>query len=164
MTYSPTHALQEFNASINEIDGLYHEFAKNVGLSDSAFHILYAMVQLGNGCLQVDIARNYFLSKQTINSAVRNLEKQGYITLHKGKGRDMHLNFTPKGELLVKEKIYLIFQIEDAILEAMTPEEVKAYMALSKKYATLLRQQLTQHFNTLNTISKEVTIHDDSVI
>ena len=76
----------------------------------------------------------------------------------------MNLNITPKGELLVKEKIYLICQIEDAILEAMTPEEVKAYMALSKKYATLLRQQLNQHFNTLNTISKEVNTHDDSVI
>lgn len=69
--------IQKFNRLYKEQDDLYHDIALYAGLSDSACSILYAICVLGDGCLQRDICREAFTSKQTINSSVRNLEKKG---------------------------------------------------------------------------------------
>ena len=57
--------LKEFNRVYKEMDDLYHEIALKLGLSDSAFIILYALCEQGNGCLQKDICAQAFVSKQT---------------------------------------------------------------------------------------------------
>ncbi len=47
--------LREFNKIYKEFDDLWHETALHIGLSDSAFDILYSVYCLGDGCLQRDI-------------------------------------------------------------------------------------------------------------
>ncbi|MFR1493246.1 MAG: MarR family transcriptional regulator [Eubacterium ventriosum] len=42
-----------------------------MGLSDSAFDILYSIVDLGDGCSQSDICKYSCLSKQTVNSSIK---------------------------------------------------------------------------------------------
>ena len=56
-----------------------------MGISDSGFIILYALAELGDGCLQKDIAKIYYISKQTVNSSISNLKKNGYVCLRPGK-------------------------------------------------------------------------------
>ena len=75
--------IQKFNRLYKEQDDLYHDIALYAGLSDSACSILYAICVLGDGCLQRDICREAFTSKQTINSSVRNLERKGILYLEK---------------------------------------------------------------------------------
>ncbi len=83
--------LKEFNRVYKEMDDLYHEIALKLGLSDSAFIILYALCEQGNGCLQKDICAQAFVSKQTINSSIRMPEKKEILFLDPGKGRDMDI-------------------------------------------------------------------------
>lgn len=71
--------LLEFNKFYKELNDLYHETALNAGLSESSFDILYSVFELGDGCLQSDIQKISFLPKQTINSSIHKLEKEGYI-------------------------------------------------------------------------------------
>ena len=59
--------LREFNCLYKEVDEIYHEIALKMGISDSGFIILYALAELGDGCLQKDIAKIYYISKQTVN-------------------------------------------------------------------------------------------------
>ena len=73
--------LQQFNHFYKELDDLYHEISTATGLSDSAFDVMYVVATLGDGCLQRDICREAFVSKQTVNSSVRNLEKKGFSFL-----------------------------------------------------------------------------------
>ena len=73
--------VQQFNRLYKELDDLYHEIALAMGLSDSAFAVLYMVGTLGDGCLQRDICREAYVSKQTVNSSMRNLERQGYLYL-----------------------------------------------------------------------------------
>lgn len=80
-------ALKEYNRIFREINLIYQETAQSLGLSHSAFDIYYAICQLGDGCRQKDIADHTFLSKQTINSTIHQMEKDGLITLRPGKGR-----------------------------------------------------------------------------
>lgn len=83
MDYTETLELKELNRLIKELMDLYYETSLKSGLSDSTFDILYAMVSMGNGCLQKEIADYYHMSRTTINSSVKKLEEQGYISMQK---------------------------------------------------------------------------------
>ena len=61
----------EFDRLFKEINEKYSELASVIGFSESSFVIIYALIELGNGCLQKDIVNQYYLNKQTINSAVK---------------------------------------------------------------------------------------------
>ena len=73
MKYKQGKHLEEFNRLYREMDQIYHGLAVKMGLSDSAFIILYTIMELGEGCLQKDIADWCSLSRQTVNSSIQNL-------------------------------------------------------------------------------------------
>lgn len=135
--------LQEFNRLYREMDGLYHMLASKAGLSDSAMFILYALAEMGGGCLQKDIASSYGISRQTINSATKKLVQDGIITLTHGKKRDMHMHLTAAGEQLVTEKIFPIMELENRSFSLMPPEECDALLGLTEKYLLIFKKLCT---------------------
>jgi len=137
-------ALQEFNRIYKEMNELYHEFARNLQLSDSAFNILYALCVLGDGCLQRDVCAMSAISKQTVNSSVRRLERAGLIYFKPGRGRDMHMFLTEAGRQLAEEKIRPVLAAECAVFAAMEPEQRETLLALNRAYLTQLRQTAEQ--------------------
>ena len=60
-----------------EITSLYHEAAVKIGVSDTVLDILYVLCEQEGQCLQSDIFRLTGISRQTINSAIRKLERDG---------------------------------------------------------------------------------------
>ncbi len=137
--------LEAFNSMYRELDGMYHEIARKLELSDSVFLVLYALVEFGDGCLQNDIVKYYFISKQTVHSAVKVLEGKGFLSLRNGKGRDMHLDLTPAGRRLAEEKMAPVLALENSVFAEMQPEESQALLALTRKYVSLFREK-TAHF------------------
>ena len=77
--------LVAFNHIYKEYNIIYHDAAMRLGLSNSEFDTLYAICELGDGCKQSDICRTTFIPKQTVNSAIRSLQKKEYLTLASGK-------------------------------------------------------------------------------
>ena len=73
--------LKEYNCLYKEANEIYHEAARRLHLSDSAFEIFYALFDMGDNCLQRDICKASCLPKQTINSSIRKLQADGYLTL-----------------------------------------------------------------------------------
>ncbi len=134
------HALKEYNRIYKETNGIYHDIALSLRLSDSAFDILYAICQLGDGCLQRDICSLSATSKQTINSSIRKLAQDGYITLKHGKGRQMHIFLTDTGIELVKERIFPVIEIENKVFDSMAEEESRELLRLSRKYIEILEK------------------------
>ena len=47
--------LKEYNCLYKEANEIYHEAARRLHLSDSAFEIFYALFDMGDNCLQRDI-------------------------------------------------------------------------------------------------------------
>lgn len=133
---------QEFNRLYKELGRLYYEVSFQTGISDSAFWIMYSIAELGDGCLQKNIAETHFISKQTISSAVRSLEKKGYINLQRGKGRSMHLHLTEAGKVFVHEKIETLMEIENSVFEEMTLAENKELLRLSQKYNDIFKDKI----------------------
>ena len=109
-----------------------------LGLSDSAFDILYSISELGDGCLQKDICNATCIPKQTIHSSIRQMEKSGYLTLSSGKGRSMHIILTDLGKSLLERTIYPVMQMEGEAFHCMTDEECQQMLALFGKYIQAL--------------------------
>lgn len=126
--------LREYNRLFKEMDDLYHELARRAGLSDSAFDILYTLCMTGDGCLQKDICNFSFISKQTINSSIRKLEREGLIRLAAGKGRDTHIFLTDKGKLVVQEKIIPVAQMEQCAFSQIPSTQQQELLRLTQEY------------------------------
>ena len=144
MTHKQGRELKEFNRLYKEIDEVYHTISLKMGLSDSAFMILYTLAEYGDNCLQKDIAEYYCISKQTINSSIKKLEAQGYITLEKGKRRELYIHLTPAGKQLMEKAIFPVIQMENSIFESMGPKEGQELLRLMEKYVSLYREK-TNH-------------------
>ncbi len=134
--------LKEYNRIYKEMDNLYHDIARKLKLSDSAFDILYSICELGDGCLQKDICSISFISKQTINSSIRNLEKEGYLHLKHGRGRTMHILLTDAGKELIRQKIFPVLEIENQTFDDMSESESAELLRLSRKYMSILRKNI----------------------
>ena len=105
MTEKTNELLRNFNRIDKEFNDIYHEVALKMGISDSAFSIFYILHDLGDGCLQKDICYEAFANKQTVNSSIRKLEREGYLYLKHGRGRDKHIFLTETGRR-IRGKIY----------------------------------------------------------
>ena len=131
--------LKEFNHINKEYNDIYHEAIVRMGLSESAFDILYSVCELGDGCLQRDICKVCYIPKQTVNSAVRKLEKAGYLVLTRGHGRQMHISLTEMGNKMLQQWIYPLIQSENEAFSALTEEETTQLLSLHRKYVKALR-------------------------
>lgn len=141
MEIQPSKELKEFNLIFKEMDDLYHDIALKLGLSDSAFIILYTICTIGDGCLQKDICNTAYISKQTVNSSIKNLERSGILSLKAGKGRDMHIHLTPVGKKVLEEKIIPVIQMENQVFAELSPKERQLLLELTKKYMIQLRDK-----------------------
>lgn len=135
--------LKEYNHIYKEINDIYHEVARKLKLSDSAFDIFYTIFEMGDNCLQRDICKASCLPKQTVNSSIRKLEANGYLTLSPGKGRSMHIHLTPSGQKLIQEKLVPLIRIENDAFGDMTTEECEQLIHLNAKYNQALRSRLS---------------------
>ena len=131
----------QYNSLFKEMTDIYHNIALKLEISDSAFLILYAIVELGCGCTQKDIAQMYYMSKQTINYSIKNLEKSGYIALKQDKGNNKQIFLTTLGEKLAQEKIKPVIKIENDVFVQMSFDESQKLLKLTKKYTDLLKEK-----------------------
>lgn len=133
-----------FNRINKELDDVYRDMANKLGLSESAFDILYGICEMGDGCLQRDICRTSCLPKQTVNSSIHKMEEQGYLLRVQGKGRSMHIHLTESGRKLMEEKIYPVIQCENEVMNSFSEEERKQFLELSERHVSLLKDQVTK--------------------
>lgn len=138
------HYLQagEYTHLAGKINALYHDAAVKMGVSDSVMNILYVISEKGDQCLQSDISRLTGISRQTINSAIRKLEKDEIVVLRQGRGRNTIVCLTEKGKRFSSERIAPLFEIENKIWNEWTPEEQRQYLTLTKKYRDALKKYL----------------------
>ncbi|MCI9355935.1 MAG: winged helix-turn-helix transcriptional regulator [Firmicutes bacterium] len=144
MQYDNDKKLKEYNDIHRQISDIYHEIAAKLKLSVSAFTVFYTICDMGGTCSQKDICDLFYTSKQTINSCIKKLEKENYIYLKQGKGKDKNIYLTEKGEQIVTQKIAPILNIEQSIFSEMTEQECDMLLQLSRKYLHCFKQKLNE--------------------
>lgn len=140
MKYKQGEELREFSCLYKELEDLYHNIALKIGLSDSAFEVLYAVCALDDGCSQADICQLAFVSKQTINSSIRKLEREQMIYKTRGKGRTLHIHLTEQGRLFARKYIEPVIHMENAAFRRMDQAESREFLRLTRKYVDGIRQ------------------------
>ena len=119
--------LREYNRIYKEVNDIYRDAASKFGLSNSVFDILYTICEVGEGCLQKDVCDATFIPKQTVNSAIRKLEQEGYLTLCNRKGHSKHILLT-----------------ESEAFTELSFEECNLLLKLHSKYTTALREKFSK--------------------
>ncbi len=137
------HLIRRYNNLYKQIDVLYQKIAYQQGLSDSELDIYYTVCFLGDGCLQKDVCEIALTSKQTINSAIKKLEKANMLRLAHGKGREKHIFLTTAGKELTAKKIKPLLQAENCTWNDMTESEATQLLQLTEKYLLLLQKNTT---------------------
>lgn len=136
--------LRRFNNLITEIDGVYHEMALKLGLSDSAMQILYTICNYGDNCLLQEICRQSGLSKQTINSALRKLEAEDIVYLEAAGSRNKKVILTEAGKALSQRTALKVIKAENEIFASWSREDMDKYLELTEDFLIAMREKVKQ--------------------
>lgn len=135
--------MRYYNHLLGEIEAAYHEAAWKLGVSDSVLKILYAICTSGDRCLLSEIGKQTGLSKQTINSAIRNLEKQGLVFLESVTGRTKQVCLTPKGQEIADQTASRVIEIENEVFASLPEQERELFLSLTEKLLQSLKEKVS---------------------
>lgn len=138
--------VQEFNSLYKELDDMYHEIALQIGVSDCVLTIFYTICRMGGGCLRRDVCEQAYVSKTTVNSAIRKMEKLGYLYLEQGRGHDKHIYLTEKGHTFSVEYVCPLIQTEECAFAALEEQEQEMLTVLVRKYVINFRSQKKENY------------------
>ena len=139
---------EEYSRLYKEDDGLYRRLAKHFRLSESAFWILYTLEASQQPLTQAELCGWLYLSKQTINSGLKQLEQEGYICLSDGPGRRKYLHLTDVGRALAERTVRPILAAEERAFLGLAEAERASLLALERKYLSLLSRETDQIFQS----------------
>lgn len=134
--------LHRINYLTSEMQALYHQASLKLGVSDSVSMVLYAMYEMGGGCLLSEVYRSSGLRKQTVHSALRTLEAGGMLTLSAGEGRARRVMLTESGRELVERTAARLVRAEAQAFDSWSGDEVSAYLRLMERHLECLREEI----------------------
>lgn len=136
--------VEAFRAVSKEFDTVYTRFAKNCGLSEAEFWSL--LMIRGGATTQTEISDQLFLSRQTVNSAFKQLVKKKLVRLEplEHNQRTKQVILTPLGEQFMEQHIDRILSVEQQAWLAMEEQERVMLTRLTRKYCNLIRTALNQ--------------------
>ena len=134
--------LRLWNELWKRFDNMYYAYAARCGMSQSALNILYSMAILGEGCTQRQICDEAALPKTTVNSSVKKLVREGFLTCDPGPGRDVRLYLTEQGRALLDRVVGPLVREEAGSFTAFDSQTVRETLAQIESYAAELERRL----------------------
>ena len=135
--------LEAVNRYYKEMDEIYHNLAGRVGLSDTSLWVLYALCASSQTYTQYDLCTEWFYPKQTVNSAINHLVRDGFIELEpiKGTRNRKAVHLTDAGKNFCKDTVLPLIQAEQRCFERFTAEERATLLLLQKKQLTFFKEE-----------------------
>lgn len=118
-----TDKMAEFNSLWMEQNEIYRRAAKNFGISESVFWILYSLTEAGGTLRQSVISAMTCLPKQTTNSALKKLEPTEITMCESTSRRCKDVTLTEKGREAAERTAARIIIAEHSAMEELSPEE-----------------------------------------
>ena len=120
----------------NEVDKLYHAYARGCGLSD--------IERAGGELPLARLTESWSYSKQTINSALKVLQERGLIalTFMEGSRKSKLAAFTEEGRAFSAERIVPAIRAEERAFSSLTEQERSLLVQLVRRYIDALEQQI----------------------
>ncbi len=135
--------LAAFNQIYKELDDIYHSYALSQGLSDTALWILYVIWTHDGAYTQREVCAEWSYSPQTINTALKGLERQGLVELvlasESRKNKKIYL--TAAGQGLAEKIIEPLVEAECNSFAGLGGQECAMLLELMKKYIRILKTE-----------------------
>ena len=138
--------LMRFNQIYKEMDILYHNYAKSLGLSDTAFWVLYCISEHNGSFTQRELCREWSFAPQTLNSALKDMENRGIIRLDAvpGNKKNKLLHLTADGERMVADVILPLMQAEGESFSVLNEAECEQMLTFTERYADALCKRIEE--------------------
>lgn len=135
--------LAAFNQIYKEMDDIYHSYALSQGLSDTALWILYVIWTHDGAYTQREVCAEWSYSPQTINTALKGLEKQGLVelVLASGSRKNKRIYLTSAGRDLAEKSIKPLVEAECNSFAGLSGQESAMLLALMRKYTKILQEE-----------------------
>lgn len=137
--------LKQYNDIMKENDELYREVAKKLGLSECEFWILYYLRTEYGEPMQSGICSSFYLPKQSIHSALKKLEADGYIVQTAGGDRrSKRILLTEQGRSLCEETVDHVIRAEMEALGSLSAKEQEVFMNIFTQYTKQLKSAMRE--------------------
>ena len=125
---------------------LYDEYAKRHGMLMKTLLVLNTLFYAKEGMTQAEICKRTFQSKQTVNSIIRNLWTDHYVTITEipEDRRNKMVEMTEAGRACCEKVVRHITWAEDTAMSMFTPEEQKQLVDLSRTFTKNLTMLVNQ--------------------
>lgn len=124
-------------------EALYSRVASAFGLTTCEMWIYYFLLIEENGITQRDICSQMSFKKQTVNSAVSKLMKNGMLTLSASDGNSKNkiLMLTPEGREFAQRTVNQLLEAELKAAKKFGSKKLSSFCKLRDEYyGTLLRE------------------------
>ena len=139
---SSAKTLAAFREATMELDNLYSRFPKSCGLSEAEY---WSLLLIYEGIVtQSRISEQLFLSRQTLNSAFKQLQKKGLIRLEPYQDNlwSKRAFLTEAGKAFVEENVLRMHRVEERAWQHMSQEDQAVLTALIRKFSSCIRKEL----------------------
>ena len=135
--------IEQIEQQRKEQDSIYHNVAVKFGLSDTVMWVLYNVYASNDTITQQELCRQCFFAKQTVNTAITSLVKNGYVTLEAipGTRNQKKIQLTAKGSALAEVTIVPLMEAESRVYSALSREELEAYLEMTTRLTVSLREE-----------------------
>lgn len=144
MSFTLTAEMAEFNRLYKETDNIYTRYAAAQGISTTTLCVLYSLYISISPCTQSQLAEDWGIPVQTINSCLKAMEKSGAVRMEfaDGSRKNKRILLTESGGEMVERIIAPLVAAENRALDALNPGERRQLMELTRKHNSLLQDFL----------------------
>ena len=123
----------DFGRALYRVDSCYDEFAKQSNVSSALLWVLYALND-GKSHTQIEISNDWKLPKTTVNTVIKDIQKDGYVELVpiKGKRREMSIVLTESGKAFADNVLSDLYKKEAKAFKSLSSEEREIVMVMDK--------------------------------
>lgn len=127
---------RKFNVFTKKYNEFYHRYVRHTGLTETVLDILYFTDEENGGITQTELSAFMGLPVQTVNSALKKLERDGIVTLSPSEAnRKIRLvRLTEAGERLCREAVDPFKALEEEVLSRFSEEELSSLDRLMERY------------------------------
>ncbi len=138
-----TGLLQRENKIVSQTTRLYDRLYKLLGLSGEFNLVLYALFS-EEGQTQKKIAAGYCIPPQTVNNVVRDMQRNGLVTLVENESdkRSKSIVFTEQGKEFAEKQIGVVIGVEKKAISRMGVEKFKRLIELQELYYASLQEEI----------------------
>ena len=120
-------------------DELYRSMARSFDMPETTFWVLYSLREPDLNT-QAKLCQCLHQSKQSVNSALKRLETDGFV-----KRTQKYIRLTPKGEKLAQRSADVVRNAELDTLSHLSDAERETMMRLRERYMELLAVEMQRH-------------------